>query len=85
MHPQKYPNIPITWEQERHKMERMERMENKVSLSVEVMLSKGTEAKAYKRVTDNILKEEANKLHGISQQADNWSTLAHHAVGAKEL
>ncbi len=60
-------------------------MEKKVSLSVETILAKGTEAKAYKKATSEILKEEANKLHGISQQADNWSALAHHAVGAKEL
>ncbi len=60
-------------------------MTEKVSLSIESMLEKGTEAKAYKEVTEEILKEEAEKLSGISQQADNWSTLAHHAVGAKEL
>ncbi|MFC1977552.1 hypothetical protein ACFLWS_04730 [Chloroflexota bacterium] len=60
-------------------------MGEKISLSIEPMLAKGIEAKVYKEVTDKILKEEANKLHGISQQADNWSALAHHAVGAKEL
>ncbi len=55
------------------------------SLSIETILKDGAEAPVYKKVTEEILKEEAEKLHGISEQAENWSALAHHAVGAKEL
>lgn len=60
-------------------------MAKELSFSIGAILQKGTPATAYKKVTHKILKEEAEKLHGISKQAENWSALAHHAVGGKEL
>ena len=60
-------------------------MTEAVPLSIETILKDGAEATAYKKVTEEILKEEAEKLRGISKQADNWSVVAHHTVGAKEL
>ena len=60
-------------------------MTEAASLSIETILEDGAEATAYKKVTEEILKEEAEKLRGISEQADNWSALAHQVVGAKEL
>ena len=54
-------------------------------LSLDPLLEKGKEAKAYNDVTQEILQEEADKLRGIPEQADNWNALAHHVVGAKNL
>ena len=54
-------------------------------LTINPLLERGEEATTYNRVTQEILKEEAEKLSGISKQADNWNALANQVVGAKSV
>jgi len=50
--------------------------------SISLFLEEGEEATAYNNVTQEILEEEAKKLKGIPEQADNWNDLGHQVVGA---
>jgi hypothetical protein len=54
-----------------------------MALTINPLLEEGEEATTYNSVSQEILKEEAKKLTGISKQADNWNALANQVVGAK--
>ena len=60
-------------------------MTEATSFSIDPLLEEGEEATAYNNVTREILQEEAEKLRGIPEQANNWNALAHQVVGAKNL
>ena len=48
------------------------------------LLGEGTEAVEFNAITQKILKEEAEKLRGTSEQAENWGALASQIVGARQ-
>ena len=38
----------------------------------------------YNRITQELIEEESNKLHGISEQAESWGALASKVVGTRD-
>ena len=60
-------------------------MKEPIVFSMDPLFDEGEDATIYNDITEAILQEEAEKLRGIPDQADNWNALAHQVVGAKHI